>query len=84
MKAGAIDGACEFIEQMVSNLDHLDMTLELAETLDVKSTPRLLDRDEHCDQRISDDDAPLTSNRARGSRCIQYVRGRGSWLGLAK
>ena len=36
-KAGAIDGACEFTEQMLPNLeralDHPDMTLELAEIL---------------------------------------------------
>ena len=36
-KAGAIDGACEFTEQMLPNLeramDHPDMTEELAEVL---------------------------------------------------
>lgn len=38
----AIDGACEFTEQMLPNLkrtmDHLDMTSELAEIL---STPKV-------------------------------------------
>ena len=37
IKAGAIDGACEFTEQMLPNLeramDHPDMTEELAEVL---------------------------------------------------
>lgn len=55
-KAGAIDGACEFTEQMLPNLeramDHPDMTEELAEILSTRKVQ--LEYRVETDVRIND------------------------------
>ena len=56
-KAGAIDGACEFTEQMLPNLeramDHPDMTEELAEILSTRTVQ--LEYRIETDVRINDE-----------------------------